>query len=285
MVKKGGIDTWSTYSNANIQDLRREIDQLCVEDYNLVINDFEPVSAWACRKRNIPVIGLSHQGSLLNNNVPLPDKHDHIGRLILKKYAPASTHIGFHFRIYDQNIFTPVIRRQVREARTQELDYYTVYLPAYNDERIVKKLSVFENVNWHVFSKHSKRVCQEGNILIKPIADDEFVADMSKSKGVLCGAGFETPAEALFLHKKLMVIPIKGQYEQQCNAAALEELGVPVIKNLKRKNFKKMQTWLDTDDKIEVNYPDHTRMVLRRLFEMYVQIYSERNINKNKRVS
>jgi len=47
----------------------------------------------------------------------------------------------------------------------------------------------------------------------------------SKATGVFCGAGFETPAEAMFLKKKLMVIPMKGQYEQQCNAAALEEIG------------------------------------------------------------
>ncbi len=47
---------------------------------------------------------------------------------------------------------------------------------------------------------------------------------------MLCGAGFETPAEALFLGKKLMVIPMKGQYEQHINAASLKELGIPVLK-------------------------------------------------------
>lgn len=56
----------------------------------------------------------------------------------------------------------------------------------------------------------------------------------------MCGAGFETPEEALFLGKKLMVIPIKGQYEQQCNVAALKEMGVPVIKSLKTKHVEKV---------------------------------------------
>ncbi len=272
--KKGGIDMWSTYINANMPNLRKEIDQLKVEDYDLVINDFEPVSAWACRKKNIPVIGLSHQGALLNRNIPFPEEEDHIGRLILKKYAPASAHIGFHFQMYDNNIFTPVIRKQVRDCRIEELDHYTIYLPAYDDEQIIKKLSGFEKVNWHVFSKHSKKEYEIGNILIRPITNNEFVEDMSKSKGVLCGAGFETPAEALFLRKKLMVIPMKGQFEQQCNVAALQKMGVPVIKSLKKKHFGKIRTWLDTDIKVEVNYPDHTRMVIRRLFEMYIQNFS-----------
>ena len=52
---------------------------------------------------------------------------------------------------------------------------------------------------------------------------------------MLCGAGFETPAEALFLNKKLLVIPMKTQFEQKCNAQALKEMGVTVVKKLSYK--------------------------------------------------
>ena len=65
---------------------------------------------------------------------------------------------------------------------------------------------------------------------------------MASSTGVLCGAGFETPAEALYLGKKLMVIPMKSQLEQFYNAASLKQLGVPVLKKMKksrpRKNYR-----------------------------------------------
>ena len=180
-------------------------------------------------------------------------------------------HIGFHFQAYDKHIYTPVIRKQVRECLVEELDYYTVYLPSFTDKRLVKKLSEFGEVNWHIFSKHTRESYQLGNITVKPITNDAFVADMAKSRGVLCGAGFETPAEALFLNKKLMVIPMKGQYEQQCNAAALELMGVPVIKNLKKKQFTKIGEWLDSDEKVIINYPDITRIIVRKLFEINVQ--------------
>ena len=50
--------------------------------------------------------------------------------------------------------------------------------------------------------------------------------------GIITGGGFETPAEALHLGKKLMAIPIRGQYEQQCNAAALKEMGVSCQNNI-----------------------------------------------------
>jgi uncharacterized protein (TIGR00661 family) len=269
--KNGGIDMWNTSINANLPNLRREIAELKVEEYDFVINDFEPVSAWACYKKKVPCISLSHQGSLLSKQTPIPLEKDYFGQFILRNYAPAMMHFGFHFQPYDKNIFTPVIRKQVRESEIEELDYYTVYLPSYDDNKLLKKLSYFSNSNWHVFSKRAKEEIQIGNILIRPITNDAFVADMAKSKGVLCGAGFETPAEALFLGKKLMVIPMKGQYEQQCNAFALQKMGVPVIKSLKRRHFPKIAEWLDSEEKVEVYYPDITRIVIRKLFEVNVQ--------------
>jgi hypothetical protein len=47
---------------------------------------------------------------------------------------------------------------------------------------------------------------------------DEFVVSMAPAKGVFCGAGFETPDEARCVRKKLLVAPIKAQYEQHYNA-------------------------------------------------------------------
>lgn len=269
--KNGGVDLWKTVTKSNLLNLKHEVDHLRVEDYDLVINDFEPVSAWACHKKNIPCISLSHQGSLLSDKVPFPRKRDLIGSLILKYYAPASAHFGFHFKAYDDFIFTPVIRKQVRECKTEEQDYYTVYLPAYDDQHLIDTLSLFGDYNWHIFSKHATNSYQSDNITVNRITNDAFVADMACSAGVLCGAGFETPAEALFMDKKLMVIPMKGQYEQQCNAAALEQMGVPVIKNLHPSQYEKISNWLESDEKVQVDYPDQTRNILRKVIEAKIQ--------------
>src|SRR5690606_36108363 len=116
-------------------------------------------------------------------------------------------------------IFTPVIRQQVRQHPVVNGSHYTVYLPAYNDKRLVKSLSRFPDIQWEVFSKHNKQAFRVGNISLRPINNDAFIHSMASSAGVLCGAGFETPAEALFMNKKLLVIPMKNQYEQHLNAA------------------------------------------------------------------
>jgi uncharacterized protein (TIGR00661 family) len=270
--KKGGVDLLKTYRKNNLKRLFLEIRSLPVEEYDLVINDFEPVSAWACYQKARYCIAISHQAAVLNRNVPQSKKVDRVGRSILKKYAPASCLYGFHFKAYDKNIFTPVIRRQVREQATADEGYYTVYLPAYDDKRLLRVLKKCKDTRWQVFSKHNKRKITDGNVSIQPIDNEAFVKSMARSTGVLCGAGFETPAEAMFMKKKLMVIPMKGQYEQQCNAAALKDMGVPVIKSLKLKHLAKIRKWIASGTVVKVDYPDETARIINGIIDSFRSI-------------
>src|SRR5437899_1865577 len=66
--KKGGIDYLETYRKSRIRQLFREIKNLPVEEYDMVISDFEPVSAWACFLKNLPCIGFSHQAAVLSRH-------------------------------------------------------------------------------------------------------------------------------------------------------------------------------------------------------------------------
>ncbi len=269
--KNGGVDLWNTYVETNKNHLRKEINNLPVEDYDFVINDFEPVSAWACYLRKVPCIALSHQSSLLHKNVPKPKNVDILGKFILRNYAPSSHRYGFHFCNYSKNIFTPVIRKEIRKAEVYNYGHYTVYLPAYDDKRIIDTLQSFKNIRWHIFSKHCRSsYFADYDIEVHPVSSYGLIKSISTSNGVLCGAGFEMPAEALFLGKKLMVVPMKSQYEQQCNAAALRSMGIPVIKKLKEKYFEKIAEWIDSDYRIEIKYPDITSNVISNIFQTHV---------------
>lgn len=259
--KKGGIDLWKTLKKIKLSKLWNEVKSLPVRDYDLIINDFEPVSAWACKFRNIPIISLSHQNAVADDNAPKYGKFK-LEQLILKYYAPAKIKFGFHFKTYSSATFLPIIRREIRYKHTTKKGHYTVYLPAYGDKKLIKILSKFKKVKWEVFSKHTNQFQLHNNVIIRPIDGKEFIKSIASSNGVLCGAGFETPAEALFLRKKLMVIPMKNQYEQQCNALALKEMGVPVLKKLSKKQLPKIDKWLKSDKIVEINYPDVTEDIL-----------------------
>jgi uncharacterized protein (TIGR00661 family) len=213
-----------------------------------------------------PRVALSHQSAVLHAAAPRPDKEDHAGRAVLKYYAPSTAQYGFHFQAYAPEIATSVIRRQVRELSPVNEGHYTVYLPAYEEALLVERLQYLSRrTRWEVFSKHRRVPAEYGNVRVWPVSGPAFLDSLDRSAGVLCGAGFETPAEALYLGKKLLVMPMKQQYEQQCNAAALAKMGVPVIKSLKDKNLDKVDQWLHRDETVAVDYPDQTGEVLDKL--------------------
>lgn len=267
--KHGGIDKWATARRMRPIRLLRDIFTLPLSQYDFVINDFEPISAWACRLQGKKIIGVSHQMAVLHPDAPKPLSDDAFGRWILKHYAPCHWELGLHFIPLGNNVTTPVIRRQIRERNIQNAGHYTVYLPAYDDASIIEELSQFPGIRWEVFSKKSILTYTSSNVHIRPINSQAFVDSMANSAGVLCGAGFETPAEALFLQKKLMVIPMKGQYEQQCNAACLKSMGVPVIDSLHRRNRAQLALWLDSGEPIQVHYPDNAADIAERIFRLF----------------
>ena len=266
--KKGGIDFLSSIKKIKLYRFITEIKRLPVEDYDLIINDFEPISAWAAKLKNINTISLSHQNAVLDLASP-KSKKNKIEKSILKYYAPSKTRFGFHFNTYSSDIFTPIIRKIIRNQKISNKGHYTVYLPAYNFEKIVKILAQFPIVKWHIFSKETNKLIFKKNIIIYPINEFDFIKSMASSNGVLCGAGFETPSEALYLQKKLLVIPMKNQYEQQCNALALKELGVTVIKKLNKKNSKTIAKWIQSNETVFVNYPDKTEDILESIILPY----------------
>lgn len=254
--KGGGVDLLKTFQRNSVRDVYNEIKAFPVEKYDVVINDFEPITAWACAQKNIPCVGLSHQSALLSPLTPKPKNYDPVGDWIIRNYAPVSSYVGFHFSRFDKNIFTPVIRRRIRESPITDRGHYTVYLPAFDDRKLLPVLSKFPSIRWHVFSKHCARPYHVSKISVYPVNNEEFTASMTSATGVLCGAGFETPAEALYLGKKLLVVPMKRQYEQHYNAAALKQMGVPAIRKFKKKSIAKIGKWIDSARIVEAQYTD-----------------------------
>ncbi|APZ46880.1 glycosyl transferase [Polaribacter reichenbachii] len=266
--KKGGIDFLASYKKMNLSRFFKEIKALPVKKYDLVLNDFEPVSAWAAKINNVNIVSLSHQNAVSDKAAPKYSKH-FLEKLILKYYAPANSKFGFHFKTYSTTTFTPIIRKKIRNRKITNKGHFTVYLPSYNHNKIVKVLSQIPIVKWHIFSKETTSLIFRKNITIYPVNEFDFIKSMASSSGVLCGAGFETPSEALFLRKKLMVIPMKNQYEQKCNALALKEMGVPVLKKLSKKRITKIAKWIQADNLIDVDYEDTTEDLIEAILLPY----------------
>ncbi len=240
----GGLDYFKMFRSLAPFRLLREVNSLPVEKYDLVISDFEAITAMACRSKQIPFIHFGHQASFTSDKAPRPAKKDRIGEWILRHYASSPSSMGLHFKQYDDFICQPIIKQQILASDPIDKGHVTVYLSHYSDEVIEKALAKAKDTCFHVFSKQKKQVERKGNILFIPVNNKQFTESLISSAGVITGAGFETPAEALVLGKRLLCLPIRGQYEQLCNAAALEDFGVPVIHSVTNEFTASVKEWL-----------------------------------------
>lgn len=267
----GGINYWKTLTENNFVQFFKNIFQFPVQQYDLVINDFEPVTAWACKLKNVPCISLSHQAAVLHPKAPKTKGFDPFAWLVLRYYAPAALKFGFHFKAYADGIYPPVIRKLIRNSEPTNEGHYTCYLPAYNDEHLKHFFNHFQEVSWHVFSKRCKEKYQAGNVTFFPVDQTNFQKSFSSCTGFLCGAGFEGPAEAVYLKKKVLVVPMQGQYEQQLNAAAIHELGVPVVQHLDNKSIATVKEWILSEQQINIDLPDQTESILHEVLDAAAQ--------------
>ena len=70
--KTGGVNNWKTYRNMNLFRLRKDMSSLPLKKYDLIVNDFEPVTAWACKLQGVSSVSLSHQASFISKRTPRP---------------------------------------------------------------------------------------------------------------------------------------------------------------------------------------------------------------------
>lgn len=263
----GGLNYWETWKAFNYRHILKMAKELPVDQYDLVINDFEHITARACSLRQKISIQFGHQASFVSDNTPRPDEKKWVGEWILHHYAPASHYVGLHFEKYENFIFPPVIKKEFIEAKPTDHGFIAVYLPAYQTHCIEKALRSNSPVQFQWFLPEIKTPHVDGNISYFPVDQAYFNESLIHCHGLITGGGFETPAEALYLGKKLMSIPIAGQYEQQCNAAALKNMGVTVLNKCGEDFGIQINQWLKSAHNItkqEANHiPDTLDYMLR----------------------
>ncbi len=263
----GGLDYWRMWKELSLKRIWNEAKQLPVEKYDVVLNDFESITTMACRFKKVPSIGFGHQASFQSRHTPRGNKKDIAGEIILKQYATATDYVGLHFKQYDDFIFSPVIKQDILQAESTDKGHITVYLSHYSDEVVLKALYKVKDIRFEVFSKKVQQPTVLKNVTLLPISNEGFTQSVIHSHGVITGAGFETPAETLYLGKKLLVLPIKGQYEQLCNAAALKDFNVEVVDTLSESFHSKVEQWLNTSATIPLVLSQNTYQIVQMAIE------------------
>ena len=260
----GGLDYMKILKSLSL-NLYKEAKALPVEQYDLVINDFEFVSSLACSIKKVPCIQFGHQASFQSKNTPRSKSLNPIGNLILENFVKSESYVGLHFNSYDTNIYNPIIKDEIIIAQPINDGHITVYLPQYSIHFLEPYLLKKRNFHFEVFTKEVNRIVCKNNITYFPINNNQFSNSLIRCYGIITAGGFETPAEAMYMNKKVLSIPIKNHFEQACNAFALEQLGIKVLKEVDKRFSEQFDQWVNNSSAIKLDLQHSTADIVEIL--------------------
>jgi len=262
-IKNGKIDYLQSLLNLDLLTSYSQQKKIPFNDYDLIITDFDPISAWGSIRYKVPSIHISHQASFLDSNVPRPNAKNILGEYVMKYFCPTNDYIGLHYKSYGSNISEPIISKKIQTCDLELKDHITVYLSWFNDNYLLNFFKNFPDLKFHIFSKNTNKIRYINNIIFYPISNTDFLESIRKSYGVICNAGFQTSSEVLYLGKRLLVVPVNGQYEQLCNVTALNSLGVFSLKTLDENAIEKVKLWLNSRP-VKINFNNSLDILLEK---------------------
>lgn len=225
VIRDGRLDRWHTLAAGRPARFLGDVARLRTDRYDLVLSDFEPVTAWAARRRGTPLIAFGHQYALLGDGcVPMPSG-DRLSRAFLRHYAPSRRRVGLHWHHFDGPILPPMVPRDLCRHPVEQ-DYTLVYLPFHERETIRDLLQPIDAGTFVVYTPVVHSIAAEGNIEWRPLSAGDFRAHLCGAARIVCSSGFELISEALSLGLPVLTVPVGGQFEQRANALALEQLGL-----------------------------------------------------------
>ena len=260
----GGLDYLKIIKSFSL-NIFMDAYKLPVNNYDLVINDFDFVTSLACLFRKKKSVQFGHQASFQSNKIPRAKKNNLFGELILKHFVKSTHYLGLHFKAYDGAVFNPIIKQEIIDATPTDDGHISVYLAHYSIAYLESFFLAAPNYHFEVFSSEVKSIRNYKNIIYFPISNSGFTKSMIRSHAVITGGGFETPAEAMYMNKKVLSIPIAKHYEQLCNAAALEELGVKVLLHIDKDFNAIFDDWVKYTSPVKLELTHSTKEIVAQL--------------------
>ncbi|MDN4502171.1 glycosyltransferase family protein [Alteromonadaceae bacterium BrNp21-10] len=256
VTQNGAISNWQTFRQVKIGQLWRDIRQLDLSGYDLVINDFEPISAWAARRQKIPSISISHQAAFMHA-VPKQGEN-YFNQLILKYFAPTDINLGVHWHHFGYDILPPFIQNQQIEGI--QSNSFLVYLPFENLQSIKDLLEPLSECEFICFHPDIAEDFDESNIHWRKPATAGFHQVLRGCTGVIANGGFELSSECLTLGKKLLIKPLMGQFEQLSNALTLTQLGL--CQRMDVMNTDELDQWISKPGNQRVRFPEDANLLI-----------------------
>ncbi|MFA6228256.1 MAG: glycosyltransferase family protein [Patescibacteria group bacterium] len=196
----------------------------------LVITDFEPLTALLAKKFRLPLVSIDNQHQLTNTEIKISQKHlkdlmtdKAIIRLVIwsAKYYLITSFFKTKVKKKNTFLFAPIIRQEVSDLQPVKGDYFLVYEGA----DMGRLTELFKRLPYQFVIFGPQRQGEEGNIIFKHFDTHEWLMYLNRCRAVIGTAGLSLLGEAIYLKKPYLALPIKRQIEQLVNAQYLQRLG------------------------------------------------------------
>ena len=203
---------------------------------DLIVSDFEPFSAWWAWRKSVPFISIDHEHVLTLCKLDHPAKN-WFSRLTASvvtecHYVGAIAYVIVNFfnapvRIDSAVLAPPIVRTDVRELKPTTGDNIILYsTTGTNLDRLKETLHKFGHQSFVIYGFNTD--VEDQNCLFKKRSTEGFLTDLASARGVIASAGFSLISECMFLKKKMLLLPLAGQYEQIINARYIQKLGLGI---------------------------------------------------------
>ena len=263
VTKRGRISHLETMLQLRFGEMERNIYAFDTAGLDLIVTDYEPVTARIGWLRDIPTIGIGHLYAFAHRSVPVAGLNL-FNRMVMKCFAPASIPLGLHWHHFDRPILPPTV--SLDEFRRPpvgdgggggqgkgEGEHILVYMPFESVAEVVETLKAVRGHRFRFYCRISTPR-EEGNVELRPLNRTAFVADLLACRGVIANTGFTFISEALHVGKKILTKPLTQQTEQESNALALERLGLGTV--VRRLTPGAVSDWAGLPDPPPADYPD-----------------------------
>jgi len=252
VTRQGRIRQLSTALGLRLGDLERDIYAFDASGIDLIVTDYEPITARIGWLRGIPSIGIGHLYAFSHPSVPVAGVNL-LNQTVMKCFAPAHISLGLHWHHFDAPILPPTIAIENPAADTTDEQLIVVYAPFESVDELIRAVAPIASRLFRIYCGTSVPETH-GNVELRPLDRSHFIADLVRCGGVVANTGFSFISEALHVGKKILTKPLTHQTEQESNALALKELGLATVTH--RLTTAAIREWVDRPNPPAKSYPD-----------------------------
>lgn len=196
---------------------------------DLILSDFEPLTASPLLHPPCEVLAVCRQVALFDPQVPLPDGHTldkQFARTVIRLFtAGADRYLGYHYAPASYRCIPPSLREDLPLGNVERGDHLLAYCHYTSVEPLIAWANR-ERCEVRAYGFTTQPRGRVGHVWFRSPSRESLLEDLRTARAVVTNAGLSLPIEAFMLTKPTLVVPIARQWEQIVNAFQLDQLGI-----------------------------------------------------------